>query len=99
MKYFIDFEAMQFSNYIISVGCVREDGKEFYSLVHTPENTKKNVSKFITDLTGITTEMVSDAPSPEEVFNKFFDFCFDVFFFFFILQIYIFFLYFCYSIL
>lgn len=77
MKYFIDFEAMQFSNYIISVGCVREDGKEFYSLVHTPENTKKNVSKFITDLTGITTEMVEAAPSPEEVFNKFFDFCFE----------------------
>ena len=77
MKYFIDFEAMQFSNYIISVGCVREDGKEFYSLVHTPENTNKNVSKFITDLTGITTEMVEAAPSPEEVFNKFFDFCFE----------------------
>ena len=64
MKYFIDFEAMQFSNYIISVGCVREDGKEFYSLVHTPEHTNKNVSKFITDLTGITTEMVEAAPSP-----------------------------------
>lgn len=27
MKYFIDFEAMQFSNEIISVGCVSENGK------------------------------------------------------------------------
>ena len=44
MKYFIDFEATQFSNEIISVGCVREDGKEFYSLVR-PE--KRKLTKFI----------------------------------------------------
>lgn len=77
MKYFIDFEAMQFTNYIISIGCVREDGKEFYSLVHTPQGSKHNVSKFITDLTGITTEMVAAAPMPEEVFSDFYEFCTD----------------------
>lgn len=77
MKYFIDFEAMQFTKYIISIGCVREDGKEFYSLVHTPEGSKHTVSKFITDLTGITTEMVKEAPTPEQVFSDFYDFCTD----------------------
>lgn len=75
MKYFIDFEAMQFSNYIISVGCVREDGKEFYSLVHVPTGTKKTVSNFITNLTGLTTEMIAEAPMPEQVFSDLFDFC------------------------
>lgn len=33
MKYFVDFEATQFAGEIISIGCVREDGKTFYSLV------------------------------------------------------------------
>ena len=71
MKYFIDFEATQFSNEIISVGCVREDGKEFYSLVK-PE--KRKLTKFITNLTGITQEMVDVAPSADEVFGQFFDY-------------------------
>lgn len=74
MKYFVDFEAMQFSNYIISIGCVREDGKEFYSLVRTPEGSGKRVSKFITELTGLTTEMIQAAPTPEQVFNDFYHF-------------------------
>lgn len=71
MKYFIDFEATQFSNEIISIGCVREDGEEFYSLV----NSTKSLTPFITDLTGITNEMIAAAPTPEEVFSDFFNWC------------------------
>jgi DNA polymerase III epsilon subunit-like protein len=71
MKYFIDFEATQFSNEIIAIGCVREDGAEFYSLVHT----KKKLNNFITELTGLTQEMIDVAPSSDEVFTKFFDWC------------------------
>ena len=71
MKYFIDFEATQYTNEIISIGCVRENGDEFYSLV----NPNKKITPFITELTGITNEMLLDAPSPEQVFNQFFDWC------------------------
>lgn len=70
MKYFIDFEATQFSNEIISVGCVREDGDTFYSLVNVDKNKMTN---FITELTGITKEDVINAPSSDEVFTKFYD--------------------------
>ena len=71
MKYFVDFEATQFSNEIISIGCVRENGDEFYSLV----KPKKKLTSFITQLTGITEEMLENAPSPEEVFSNFFNWC------------------------
>lgn len=37
MKYFIDFEATQFSREIISIGCIREDGQTFYALVAPKE--------------------------------------------------------------
>lgn len=70
MKYFIDLEATQFSNEIISIGCVREDGETFYSLVNVAKNKMTN---FITELTGITKEDVSEAPSSDEVFTKFYD--------------------------
>lgn len=70
MKYFIDFEATQFSNEIISVGCVREDGDTFYSLVNVAKNKMTN---FITELTGITKEDIEIAPSSDEVFTKFYD--------------------------
>lgn len=69
MNYFIDFEATQFSNGIISVGCVAENGNTFYSIV----NTSYKVTQFITDLTGITAEEVKNAPSQEEVFERMFD--------------------------
>lgn len=74
MKYFIDFEAAQFSNRIISIGCVRENGDKFYSLV----NPSTKITPFITDLTGITNEMSEQAPYPEEVFSKFFDWCMEL---------------------
>lgn len=70
MKYFIDFEATQYSNEIISIGCVREDGETFYSLVNV-EN--KKMTNFITKLTGITKEDIRQAPSSDEVFSQFHD--------------------------
>lgn len=70
MKYFIDFEATQFSEEIISIGCKREDGETFYSLVQ-PIDSK--ITPFITNLTGITADMVKEAMSPDAVFELFYD--------------------------
>ena len=55
MRYFIDFEASQFAEEIISVGCVDESGRSFYSLVR-PKKPKK-VTDFITKLTGAQTAL------------------------------------------
>lgn len=71
MKYFIDFEALQFSGEIISIGCIDENGREFYSLVR-PKQIKK-LTEFITDLTGITSEDLENAPDAEEVFSEFYN--------------------------
>ena len=71
MRYFIDFEASQFAEEIISVGCVDGNGRSFYSLVR-PEKPKK-VTDFITKLTGITRDEVLAAPTADEVFVKFYD--------------------------
>ena len=71
MKYFIDFEALQFTEEIIAVGCINENGKEFYSLVQ-PKNIKK-LTEFITNLTGITASDLENAPDAEEVFAEFFN--------------------------
>ena len=68
MKFYIDFEATQYTENIISVGCVAENGDEFSSLV----NCSYKVGNFVTKLTGITNEMVSAAPAPDEVFTNFY---------------------------
>ena len=50
MKYFIDFEATQFSQEIISIVCYREDGEMFYSLVvltHTCPKSWEPVDLFL----------------------------------------------------
>ena len=61
MKYFIDFEANSPSNEIIEIGCVSENGDTFQTYV---KPTTK-IDGFITGLTGITNEMVKDAPTIE----------------------------------
>ena len=66
MNFFIDFEATQFSNHIISVGCISEKGVPFYSLV----NTEHTITTLITELTGLTEQMIAVAPSPEIVFSQ-----------------------------
>jgi inhibitor of KinA sporulation pathway (predicted exonuclease) len=69
MLYFIDFEASQFTQEIISIGCVTENNQTFYSLVHT----RHKIGNFIQELTGIKQEEINNAPTPDEVFLKFFE--------------------------
>ena len=66
MKYYLDFEATQFSEYVISIGCVSEAGHQFSTLVQPPK--KKKLTPFITNLTGITNEMLETAPTTESAF-------------------------------
>lgn len=68
MNFYLDFEATRFSNRIISIGCTNERGATFKTLV---KPNKGKVDNFITELTGITLEMLEDAPSPDEAFNAF----------------------------
>lgn len=70
MKYFIDFEATQYSERVISIGCINEQGKTFYSLVK-PMSGNWRITSFITELTGITKEMIAGAPSTNEAFHSF----------------------------
>ena len=70
MNYYVDFEATQFAGEIISIGCIREDGETFYSLVAP---VKSKITPFITNLTGITKEMLETALDPTTVFNSFYD--------------------------
>ena len=72
MRFFLDLEALQFTGRVISLGCVAENGKEFYSLMK-PSKKGEKVTQFITDLTGITNEMLKEAPTSEEVFTEFYN--------------------------
>ena len=67
MRFFIDFEGTQFSQEIISVGVIAEDGETFYSTV-SPKTGK--VNDFITNLTGLTKEEINKAPTADEVFGN-----------------------------
>ena len=71
MVFCIDFEATQFSERIISIGAISATGQTFETLVKPVHGDKCN--KFITELTGITNEMLAAAPSADEAFNLFFD--------------------------
>ena len=73
MRFFVDFEATQFSERIISIGCVAANGETFKTLVK-PVKSKDKVNSFITKLTGITNEMLATAPTADEAFNALFDF-------------------------
>lgn len=72
MNFYLDFEAKQYSEKIISIGCVAENGSKFYSLVKP--KSKSKLSKFIIELTGITNEMLATAPDADVVFYQFLDF-------------------------
>ena len=69
MNFYIDFEATQFSEKIISIGCVAENGMTFNSLINPGEGEK--ITSFITRLTGITQEMADSADSADDVFIDF----------------------------
>ena len=66
MNFYLDFEATQFSERVISIGCVCDNGNEFYTLVRPPKGDK--VNGFITRLTGITQEMVKNADIADVAF-------------------------------
>lgn len=72
MNFYIDFEATQFSQFIISIGCVADNGNTFNTLVKPVNNEK--VNPFITNLTGITNEALIKAPSADEAFKSFFNY-------------------------
>lgn len=72
MNFYLDFEATQYSERIISIGCIAENGARFETLVKPVKNEK--VTAFITKLTGITNEMLENAPSADEAFNAFYEF-------------------------
>lgn len=72
MNFYLDFEATQFSERIISIGCIADNGASFKTLVKPVKNEKVNA--FITQLTGITNEMLENAPTADEAFNAFCDF-------------------------
>ena len=72
MNFYLDFEATQFSERIISIGCIADNGASFKTLVKPVKNEK--VTAFITQLTGITNEMLEDAPTADEAFNAFYEF-------------------------
>lgn len=72
MNFYLDFEATQFSERIISIGCIAENGTKFETLVKPVKNEKVNA--FITNLTGITNEMLENAPTADEAFNAFYNF-------------------------
>lgn len=71
MKYFLDFEASQYDERIISFGCVDENGRSFYSLVR-PKH-ERTITPFVTKLTGLTYSMLTNAPTPDEIFTSFGD--------------------------
>lgn len=71
MNYFIDFEATQFTGEIISIGCVDENDRQFYTLVK-PEKAE-DITGFITDLTGIGRSELKKAPTADEAFVSLFE--------------------------
>lgn len=72
MNFYIDFEANQFSNRIISVGCVSDSEQTFFQLCK-PSKKGEKITSFITELTGITQEAIDMAKTADEVFTEFFD--------------------------
>lgn len=72
MNFYLDFEATRFSNRIISIGCVAGTGETFETYVNPGD--KKKVDRFITELTGITNEMLVDAPNADIAFKMLYDF-------------------------
>ena len=69
MRYYVDYEASEAERRIISVGVVRDDGEEFYSVV----NCDDPITPRIEQLTGISQEDVDEAPSSSKVFSDLYD--------------------------
>jgi DNA polymerase III epsilon subunit-like protein len=72
MNFYIDFEATQPEQEIISIGVYSDSEESFYALVK-PQFSK--ISKYITDMTGITNEMVEDRYDLDTAFNDLYIWC------------------------
>ena len=72
-----DFETNGLSpktNRVIEVGALKIENGEVVDKFSTLVNPQRNLTKRITDLTGITSEMLIDAPLEIDVFKEFADF-------------------------
>lgn len=65
MNFYLDFEATQPGNEIISVGVICENGDTFHSYV---KPYYSGLTPFITEMTGITYDMIDSAPDINKVF-------------------------------
>ena len=79
MKFYLDFEAANDTEKIISIGCTSETGSIFTCYVKPYSTSKPNeiqkIDHFITELTGITNEMLEKfGLDPDIAFNRLFDF-------------------------
>lgn len=72
MNFYVDFEATQPEQEIISIGVYSDNKESFYALVK-PQFSK--ISKYITDMTGITNEMVEDRYDLDTAFNDLYVWC------------------------
>ncbi len=68
MNYFIDFEANSPSGEIISIGCVSENGEEFYSLV----NCSTPLDNYVKKITHLRQEQIDKAKLIDTVLVSFF---------------------------
>ena len=74
MNFYVDFEATQPEQEIISIGVYSDNEKSFYALVKPQFST---VSKYITDMTGITNEMLETAESLDMVLKRLYLWCYE----------------------
>ena len=72
MNYYIDFEASEHEQKIISIGCINQKGEEFYELVHTDDP----ITIRIEEITHINQKDIDNARSIDEVFSDFYNWCY-----------------------
>lgn len=75
-----DIETTGFSNFnekIIEIGAVKIENGEIIDEFSTFVNPKRGIPYKITELTGITNDMVSNAPIIDDVIKEFYEFCSD----------------------
>ena len=72
MNFYIDFEATQPEQEIISIGIVAGNGETFYSLIKPQFSS---ISQYITDMTGITSEIANKANLFDTVMSQVWHWC------------------------
>lgn len=72
-----DTETTGATNRMTEIGAVRVRGDEILEKFNTFVNPQQSIPEYITTLTGITDEMVQDAPTEDQVLDMFFAFCAD----------------------